>query len=149
MMKRYFLLVVWLTAALVLTLILDGTVSAGEDLGERLVRQFFANAKSGDLAAIEKTLAQGFQAAHAFGALDRAGELKLARGIKLGSYKLSNFKTTRNGPVIVVTFEVNAPEEVIVGKRVADGSHERLAVWLRTDADWQLIAYANLAPLKK
>lgn len=147
-MKRFFLVAV-LTASLALTLIYGATVSAGEDLGERLVRQFFANAKAGDLAAIEKTLAEGFQAAHSFGPRDRAGELKLAQGIKLGSYKLSDFKTTRNGPVMVVTYKVNAPEEVIEGKRVADGSHERLAVWLKTDAGCQLIAYANLAPLKK
>ena len=81
--------------------------------------------------------------------MDRAGELKLARGIKLGNYKLSNFKTTHKSPVMVVTFKVNAPDEVIEGKRVADGSHERLAVWLKAETGWQLIAYANLAPLKK
>ncbi len=62
---------------------------------------------------------------------------------------MSDFKTTRNGPVMVVTYKVNAPEEVIEGKRVADGSHEHLAVWLKTDAGCQLIPYANLAPLKK
>jgi len=147
-MKRYFLSP-GLVAALALFLILGATASAGEDLGEKLVRQFFADVKAGNLASIEKTLAEGFQAAHSFGPLDRAGELKLARGIKLGDYKLNNFKTTRKGPVMVVTFKVNAPDEVMEGKRVADGPHERLAVWLKAEAGWQLIAYANLAPLKE
>ncbi len=147
-MKRYFLSQ-GLGAALALILILCSTVSAGEDLGAKLVRQFFVDAKGGNLASIEKTLAKGFQSTHSFGPLDRAGELKLVRGLKLGDYKLSNFKTTYKGPVMVVTFKVNAPDEVMEGKKVADGTHERLAVWLKAVAGWQLIAYANLAPLKK
>jgi len=148
MMKRYFLLQ-GLGAALAIILVLGATASAGEDLGPKLVRQFFADVKAGNLGSIEKTLAEGFQSAHSFGPLDRAGELKLIRGIKLGDYKLSNFKTTHKGPVMVVTFKVNAPDEVLDGKRVGDGTHERLAVWLKAEAGWQLIAYANLAPLKK
>jgi len=147
-MKRYFLSQ-GLGVALALILIFGTTASAGEDLGPKLVRQFFADAKAGNLASIEKTLAEGFQSAHSFGPLDRAGELKLIRGIKLGDYKLSNFKTTYNGPVMVVTFKVNAPDEVMAAKRIAAGSHARLAVWLKVDADWQLIAYANLTPMKK
>ena len=147
-MKRYFLLP-GLVAALALILVFGATASAGQDLGEKLVRQFFADAKAGNLISIEKTLAEGFQATHTFGPLDRAGELKLIRGIKLGDYKLINFKTTYKGPVMVVTFKVNAPDEVMEGKKVADGTHERLAVWLKTEVGWQLIAYANLAPLKK
>ncbi len=147
-MKRH-LLSAWLVVALALIQIFGATASAAEDLGEKLVRQFFADVKAGNLASIEKTLAEGLQVAHSFGPLDRAGELKLIRGIKLGDYKLSNFKTTYNGPVMVVTFKVNAPDEVMAGKRIAAGSHERLAVWLKVKAGWQLIAYANLTPMKK
>ena len=47
--------------------------------------------------------------------------MKLIRGIKLGDYKLSNFKTTYNGPVMVVTFKVNAPDEVMAGKKLPPG----------------------------
>ncbi len=147
-MKRYFLSP-GLVVAFALILVFGATASADEELGEKLVRQFFADVKAGNLISIEKTLAEGFQATHSFGPLDRAGELRLIRGIKLGDYKLSNFKTTHQGPVMVVTFKVNAPDEVLDGKRVADGAHERLAVWLKTEIGWQLIAYANLAPLKK
>ena len=145
---KHYLLSPCLVVALALIQIFGATALAGEDLGEKLVRQFFADVKVGNLASIEKTLAEGFQVAHSFGPLDRAGELKLIRGIKLGDYKLSNFKTTYNGPVMVVTFKVNASDEVMMGKKIAPGSHERLAVWLKVKADWQLIAYANLAPTK-
>ncbi len=146
---KHYLLSTWLVVALALIQILGATAWAGDDLGEKLVRQFFADVKAGNLTSIEKTLAEGLQVAHSFGPLDRAGELKLVRGIKLGDYKLSNFKTTYNGPVMVVTFKANAPDEVMAGKKIAPGSHERLAVWLKVDAVWQLIAYANLTPMKK
>jgi len=147
-MKRYFLSP-GLVVAFALILVFGATASAGEDLGEKLVRQFFVDVKAGNLISIEKTLAEGFQATHSFGPLDRAGELKLVRGVKLGDYKLINFKTTYEGPVMVVTFKVYAPDEVLEGKKVAEGTHERLAVWLKAEVGWQLIAYANLAPLKK
>ncbi|MFP8881074.1 MAG: nuclear transport factor 2 family protein [Myxococcota bacterium] len=138
-----------LAAALALPLLFSLTASAGEDLGEKLIREFFADTKSRDLPAIEKTLAEGFQSVHTDGARDRAGELEIIRNIKLGAHTLANFKTTRNGPVMVVTFEVNAPSEILGGKRVGEGSYERLAVWLETGSGWQLIAYANLAPLNE
>ena len=140
-------LVASLAAVLALSPFFSPTASAGEDLGETLMRKFFADAKSHNLPAIEKTLAEGFQSVHTDGASDRAGELEIVRNIKLGTPTLANFKTTRNGPVLVVTFEVSALGEIIEGKRVGEGFHERLAVWLETNSGWQLIAYANLAPL--
>ena len=138
-----------LAVAVALPLLFSPTASAGEDLGETLIRKFFADSKSRNLPAIERTLAEGFQSVHTDGVRDRDGELELIRNIKLGAHTLANFKTTRNGPVLVVTFEVNAPGEILDGKRVGEGSHERLAVWLETSSGWQLIAYANLAPLNE
>ena len=78
---------------------------------------------------------------------DRQGELDLIHDMKPGTPTLPDFKTTRNGPVLVVTFRVNAPDEVLGGKAVANGSYERMAVWLDTDSGWKLVAYANLALL--
>jgi len=100
------------------------------------------------MAAVERTLSQGFQAVHTDGVSDREGELGLIRNLKLGSPALTDFKTTRNGPTLVVTFKVNAPDEVLGGKSLGEGTHERLSVWLDTESGWQLIAYANLAPFK-
>ena len=138
-----------LKAALALTLFFSATASAGQALGEKLVREFFDDAKSHNMPGVEKTLAEGFQSVHSDGASDRAGELEIVRNMKLGAHTLTNFKTTRNGPVMVVTFEVSAPGEILRGKRVGDGSYERLAVWLETSSGWQLIAYANVAPLSE
>lgn len=136
-----------LAAVLALSWILAPAALAGEDLGEQLIRKFFADAKSRDMAAIEKTLAEGFQSVHTNGARDRAAEVEIIRKMTLGSTTLANFETTRNGSVLVVTFEVDAPGEILMGKQVGEGSHPRMAVWVETGGAWQLIAYANLAPL--
>ena len=147
-MKRNIWTATW-TAAVVLFLFFPSAAwSAGDDLGEKLIRSFFEASGKGDQAAVERTLAQGFQSVHTDGVRDRQGELDLIRDMKLGSPVLANFKTTRNGPALVVTFQVNAPNEVLGGKAVGEGSYERMAVWLDTDSGWKLIAYANLAPLK-
>jgi len=136
-----------LAVVLALPVFLSPAIAAEEDLGAKLIRKFFADAKSHDLPAIERTLAEGFQSVHTDGARDRDSELEIIRSIKLGTLTLGNFKTTRNGPVMVVTFEVDARGEILDGKDVGEGSHERMAVWLETSSGWQLIAYANLAPL--
>jgi len=135
-------------AAVALFLLFPTSAWSGEDLGEKLIRSFFEDAQKHDQAAIEQTLAQGFQSVHTDGVSDRQDELDIIRNLKLGAHSLTNFKTTRNGSVLVVTFEVNAPGEILGGKAVGDGSYERLAVWLNTDSGWKLIAYANMAPLK-
>jgi len=135
-------------AAVALFLLWPTGAWAEPDLGEKLIRSFFEDAKNHDEAAIEATLAQGFQSIHTNGVTDREGELDLIRTIKLGEHSLANFKTTRNGPVLVVTFSVSAPGEILGGKKVGEGVYERLAVWVNGDSGWKLIAYANVAPLK-
>ncbi len=139
---------IWKTAVVLLLLFPSASWAGGGGIGEKLIRSFFEASGKGDQAALERTLAQGFQSVHTNGVRDRQGELDLIRDIKLDSPTLANFKTTENGPALVVTFQVNAPNEVLGGKTVSKGSYERMAVWLDTDSGWKLIAYANLAPLK-
>jgi len=139
----------WAATAALFLLSAPVAWSADDDLGERLIRSFFAASGKGDLAAVERTLSPGFQSVHTNGVSDRQGELDLIRNMKLGSPTLSNFNTTRNGPALVVTFLVNAPDEILGGKALDEGAYERMAVWLDTESGWQLIAYANLAPMKE
>ena len=147
-MKPQFSTMFWASAA-ALFFFFPLPAFAGEDLGEKLIRSFFADSASRNHAAIEKILAPSFQSVHTDGVRDRAAELELIRNIKLGTHTLANFKTTRNDSVLVVTFEVNASSEVLAGKTVAQGSYPRMAVWQDTDSGWQLVAYANFAPLKQ
>ncbi len=123
-------------------------VSAGEgSLGEKLVRQLWADAKAGNVEALEKVMAQGFQSIHEDGARDRKGELQLLKGVNLGKYTLTNLKVTQNGPVVIVTYFVSV-EETIKGKRLsATKPAARLSAWLKTDSGWKWIIHANLRSL--
>ncbi|MBT8490649.1 MAG: nuclear transport factor 2 family protein [Deltaproteobacteria bacterium] len=122
-------------------------VAAEKSLGEKLVRQLWENMQKPDMKMIEKTIAKGFQSVHQFGSNNRAQEMKLIRGLKLGKYTLSNIKITRNGPVIVASYLVSV-SETIKGKRLTKKPAPRLSVFLKTHSGWKWIAHANLKPLK-
>ena len=116
-------------------------------LGEKLLRQLWADIKKPDMNAIEKTIAQGFQSVHQFGANSRAQEIKLIKGLKLGNYTLTDIEITRNGPVIIATYFISV-EEIIKGERLSKKPAPRLSVFLKTESGWKWIAHANLKPLK-
>jgi hypothetical protein len=116
-------------------------------LGEKLVRQLWADMKAGNVEAIEKMIAPGFQSVHENGAGDRNGELQLIKGLNLGNYSLTNFRVTQNGPVIIVNYFVSV-KETIEGKHLpATKPAARLSAWLKTDSGWKWIIHANLRSL--
>lgn len=116
-------------------------------LGEKLLRQLWADMQKPDMEGIEKTIAKGFQSVHPDGSNNREEEIKLIKGLKLGNYTLSNIKITQNESVIVATYLVSV-EETIEGKRLSKTPAPRLSVFLKTDSGWKWIANANLKPLK-
>ena len=130
-----------------LTVLANQEVATEKGLGEKLLRQLWADMKKPDMEVIEKTIAKGFQSVHQYGSNNREQEIKLIKGLKLGKYTLSNIKITRNGPVIVATYFVSV-EEIIKGKRLSKKPAPRLSVFLKTDSGWKWIAHANLKPLK-
>ncbi len=121
---------------------------SGDDTGEKLVREVFRKIKNSDIAALEKMMAEEFQAVHDFGASDRKGEVETLKGIELEEYRLGNFKTTRREDILIVTYTVKA-EETIKGEEVEDEPVPRLSVFVNTDSGWKWIAHANLSSLKK
>ncbi len=121
---------------------------AGGVSGEKLVRDLWTSMKAGNWQKLEKIMSPAFQSVHADGARDRAGELKLIRGLKMGDYRLQDFKTTRQGPVLVVTYKV-VVSETIDGKRLKRRPAPRMTIFYRTDQGWQWLAHANLRPLQK
>ncbi len=123
-------------------------VSADEgSLGEKLVRQLWADMKAGNVETLEKMTAPGFQSVHVDGSRNRKEELRLIKGAKFGGYTLSNLKVTQNGSVIIVTYFVSV-EETIKGKRLpATKPAARLSAWLKTDSGWKWIIHANLRSL--
>jgi len=130
-----------------LTVLANQEVATEKGLGEKLLRQLWADMKKPDMEVIEKTIAKGFQSVHQYGSNNREQEIKLIKDLKLGKYTLSNIKITRNGPVIVATYFVSV-EETIKGKRLSKKPAPRLSVFLKTDSGWKWIAHANLKSLK-
>ena len=143
-----FALIITLTFALAtLTVLANQEVATESDLGEKLLRQLWADMQKPDIKMIKKTIAKGFQSVHQYGSSNREQEIKLIKGLKLGKYTLSNIKITRNGPVIVATYFVSA-EETVKEKRLSKKPAPRLSVFLKIDSGWKWIAHANLKPLQ-
>ncbi|MBA3016870.1 MAG: nuclear transport factor 2 family protein [Proteobacteria bacterium] len=128
------------------TVLANQEVATEKGLGEKLLRQLWADMQKPDMEAIEKTIAKGFQAVHQYGSNNREQEIKLIEGLKIDNYTLSNIQITRNGPVIVATYFVSV-EETIKEKRLSKKPAPRLSVFLETDSGWKWIAHANLKPL--
>jgi ketosteroid isomerase-like protein len=116
-------------------------------LGERIVRQVWADAKAPNIKAVEQWLARGFQAVQRDGVRNRQQQIELIKKLNLGKYELSKFKVTRSGPVLVVTYIATAPQ-TIKGKRISGVPARRLSVFLKTKDGWRWIAHANLMPMK-
>lgn len=138
------LIVPWLALALVLA---AGLAGAAQVDGEKLVRnlwQFFANRQ---MAKLEAMTSPAFQSVHSFGAYGKAQEMNLLKNLKLGQYQLSDFKTTQQGPVVIVTYMVRAAE-TIKGERLGGRPAPRMTIFVQTKAGWQWLAHANLKPVK-
>jgi hypothetical protein len=129
------------TLALVL-LLAAGPVRAAQSQGETLVRGLRALIAAKDLAKIAAMTSPEFQAVHSFGANDKQDELKRLAGLSLGAYTLSDFRTTEQGPVVVVSYLVSPAETP--GEKPA----LRLEVFINTEQGWRWLAHANLEPVK-
>lgn len=116
-------------------------------LGERLERELWNDMKSQNMQAIESKIAKGFLSVHDDGTRDRDEEIRLLRALNLGDYTLKDFKVTREGPTIMVTYMI-CVEETIEGKRLSKAPSPRSSVWLMTENGWQWITHANLNPVK-
>jgi hypothetical protein len=136
------------TAAMVFLLLGAASAWAGDVSGEQLVRDLWSNMKANHWQKLDKAMSPAFQSVHSDGARDRAQELKLIKGLKMGDYTLDKFKTTRQGPVLVVTYQVTV-SETIDGKRLTHKPAPRLTVFFKAAGGWQWLAHANLRPLEK
>jgi len=141
----------WISVFLLLCLLVFApSIQAVEDdaLGKSLVEKFWVTVKSGDVEAIENWYAKGYRSAHEDGGRSRAQSVKLLKNLNLGAYTLSDIETSRIGPTIVATYFVTTTE-TLVGKRLPMRKTARLSVFQETDQGWQMIAHANLNPLKE
>ncbi|MEL7835273.1 nuclear transport factor 2 family protein [Fodinibius sp. Rm-B-1B1-1] len=103
-----------------------------------------------NISWIKKHMAEEFQSVHSDGARNRSAELQLIKGLNLGDYTLSNFKTTQSNNQIVVTYSISVIE-TIDGERTNTEPAPRLSVWSWQPDDevWQWTAHANLKPMSE
>jgi len=141
------LIVAFIFACTSLTAMAKEDVATEGGLGEKLLRQLWADMQKPNMDGIEKTIAKGFQSVHQNGANNREEEIKLIKDLKLGDYTLSNIKITQNESVIVATYLVTV-EETINGKRLPKTPEPRLSVFYKTESGWKWIAHANMKPLQ-
>ncbi|MFP3953378.1 MAG: protease inhibitor I42 family protein [Candidatus Acetothermia bacterium] len=113
-----------------------------EEIGEELVRDIFKDMKNLNVSSLEKVISKEFQAIHTSGASDRQEEIETIKGLDLGEYKLSDFKVTRDGDVLVVTYKISA-EETLKGEKVSKKPTPRLSVFIKTGSGWKWLAHAN------
>ena len=110
-------------------------------LGEKLANEFWKVLKAGTIDSY--SIDDGFLALHPTGGSEKAAEIKLIKTIKLGDYKLSDFKASLIGNTIVVTYKVSGDE--ILGGKTMKPSY-RMTVWQKENEKWMLIAHCVMSP---
>ena len=116
--------------------------------GEKLVRQLWSDFKMNNKEIFENWIVDGFQSVHQDGSRNKAEQITLLMNLNLGDYTLSNFKTTQNENIVIVTYTVSV-HETIDGKVLPTAPAQRLSIFQKIDNDWKWIAHANLNPMNK
>ena len=116
--------------------------------GEKLVRQLWSDFKRNNREVFENWIADGFQSVHQDGSRNKAEQITLLMNLNLGDYTLSNFKTTQNENVVIVSYTVSV-HEMIDGNALPTAPAQRLSIFQKIDNDWKWIAHANLNPMNK
>jgi hypothetical protein len=112
-------------------------------LGQRQVEKLWAAFARPDLDALDRFVAPGFQSLHEDGARDWAEERTLVADLKLTPYALFDYKVTRQGDVLLITYRCSVGE-TIAAARLAKTSTPRLDVFRQIDGEWKLLSHVNV-----
>ncbi len=136
-MRRLFL------ASLVTLFMVAPAAADDMEMGQTLVSEFFGALRAENAKKVDGLVATGYQSINSAGAIDRKAALKRMAGLKIEAAPVfSNWKVTREGPTVVVTYDLAISEE-LDGKRTDDAPAPRMTVFLMTATGWQVIAHAN------
>jgi hypothetical protein len=116
-------------------------------LGQQQVERLWADFAQPDLAALDKFVAPGFQSLHEDGARDWPQERLMVAELKITPYVLSNYKVTRNGDLLLVTYQCQVGE-TIAAAQLAKESSPRLDVFQQTLGEWKLLAHVNVRKIE-
>ncbi len=124
-----------------------GMEKLDENKGKVLLMKLWGYMKARNIKALEDMMPPCFQSVHRDGARNREQELKILKNLNLGEYKITNIKSTSQGPVIIVTYFVSV-SETIEGKKLDKKPAQRMTAFLKTDKGWKWILHANLRAMK-
>jgi len=122
------------------------TRAADNALGQQQVEKLWANFAKPDLEALDNFVAPGFQSLHEDGAREWTQERKLVAELKLTPYVLSGYQVTRNGDVLVVTYQCQVGETVAEA-HLAKTSTPRMDVFQQIGGEWKLLSHVNVRKL--
>ena len=111
--------------------------------GEQLEREFWTAISEQNLKSLENLLLPEFQSLHFDGSRDKKGELELIKHLNLGRYTLSNFKTTKLGDTLLVSYLALA-EESLDGQQLTEETLPRISVWMKNNNRYQLLSHVNM-----
>lgn len=115
---------------------------------EKLLNNWFTAMKDGDLDKAGSFLSPQFLSLHTdLITRNKDEEIALIKNLNMKSFKLSDFKFSKSGDVLVVTF-INTGSEMIDGKPTSSKPAGRIAVLQKEGDKWLIIAYANLDKIK-
>jgi hypothetical protein len=116
--------------------------------GERIVRHVFTLFYEGNWSDIDELLAPDFQSIHDDGIRNRDEEMRYLMDRKLSSYTLSDFKTTVNGQVMVVTYKATIQGST-GEKRSSTSPSWRMSIFVQNQKRWLMLAHASTLPVEK
>jgi len=130
-----------LVAALCLGLLPASASASTRTLGSALVHRFLALVKDHDAARLGTFLSPAFQIQRADGSrADRNAYLAALPTVK--SYRVRGLRATRNGDIVVATYEV-ASNQIVNGKPFKAGFAPRISTFQRAAGGWQIVSHAN------
>lgn len=119
-----------------------------QSIGEKLVRELFADIKTANWDKLESMIHPAFQSVHEDGSRNRDEEMQLLRGLQLGDYSLGDFNITMSESIMIVSYAVTAQER-IDGKATLPKSSYRLSVFHKMDGGWKWVAHASFITILK
>lgn len=124
-------------------------LSSDEKTAQATIESWFAAMKNDDYSKAASFLSPQFVSVHTDKIVrNKTQEIELIKKLDLKSYQLTNFKFSRSGDAIVVTYNDNTIEK-IDNEPVAHGAAGRMAVLQKKEKEkWIILAYANLDPIK-
>lgn len=133
-------LVICLALAMLLT---AGSALAEPSQGEKLVRDLWATSAAKQWTQKAGMISPAFQSVQPSGVHDKVQELTLLDKAEFSHFVLTGFRTTQQGPVMVVTYLAKV-EEIKDGLRVSSKTTPRMSVFLKTEKGWQWLAHASV-----